>query len=413
MKAEPSNTKTLAIVDPIWGGHSPTYFLIYWRVWMESDRLQKGKVNLIGFSPQPEQTQQLLAENGFANADIRLMNRPIRDAYPDSMMGQAKFALANWSSLKDAFSRAEAGNGTKIDFALILWLDPFLAAFAPGFLVDRIFAWPWAGLYLQPFTFRIQQSRRWRLLAKFFPGYGAACARQCRAALTLDEGIAAAMTSALNKPVVAMPDVTDVTVPDPANELAREIRSKGGHLLVVGSIGVLSKRKGVLTLIEAAKLRIPGWFFVFAGPLSETEFSPAELSAIKEFAGRAPDNCLFRFASIPDGAAFNAVIAACDVLYANYRCFSYSSNILTKAALFQKPVIVSDQFLIAERTAKFQMGWCLPEDDLPALTDYLKRTDRAAVAAKKEVARFADYRAEHSEARLNSVLDQLIAHVGI
>ncbi|HEY2328516.1 MAG TPA: hypothetical protein VGI63_01745 [Verrucomicrobiae bacterium] len=402
----------MAIIDPIWGGHSPTYFVMYWRALTNPARADRPSFKLIGFSPQPEQTRQLLSENGFPEARIWAMKRPARADFPNSMLGDARFALAHWQSLREAVNQAEAGEKTSISFALIIWLDPFLATFAAGILVNFIFRRPWAGLFLQPFTFRIKQSRRWRLLEIFFPRYGPVKAGKCRAVLTLDEGIVTALAVAAKKPVLAMPDVTNTTAPDQNCELAGLIGRRSGGKLVCGLLGVMARRKGILTLIEAAKANPPGWLFVFAGGFSEAEFSPAELNSIREFARSEPANCLFWFQAIPDGALFNAVVDACDVLYANYPAFPYSSGILTKAALLQKPVIVSDRFLIAERTANFNLGWRLPEDNVAALVEFLNRTDRQAVISKKQAARFADYKAEHSEARLNSVLDELIAHIG-
>jgi glycosyltransferase involved in cell wall biosynthesis len=381
---------------------------MYWRIAAATQSTRGQHLKLIGFSPQPEQTRQMLLEHGFADARVWPMERPLRADYSNTMFGDARFAIANWRSLSAAMAQAESETST-IDFAFILWLDPFLATFLPGVLVDIVFRRPWAGLYLQPFTFRIRQSRRWLLLGKVFPRYGPVYARKCRAILTFDEYIAPAMAAATNKPVLALPDVCDASAPDQDCKLAKLIKEKSGGKLVCGLIGVLSKRKGVMTLIEAAKALPPGWFFVFAGGFSETEFSTTELSSIKEFARSEPVNCICWFNFLPNEAFFNAVVSACDVLYANYPRFPYSSGIVSKAALFKKPVIVSDRFLLSERVAHFKLGWLLPEENVSALVDLLAHSDRQAVMSKQRSARFDDYNAEHSELRLNSVLDELLA----
>lgn len=80
--------------------------------------------------------------------------------------------------------------------------------------------------------------------------------------------------------------------------------------------------------------------------------------------------------------------------------------------MFKKPVIVSERFLIGERVASYEMGWRLPEEDAGALVELLGRTDRRTVQWKGVRARFDDYQAEHSEAKLNLVLDELIAKMG-
>jgi glycosyltransferase involved in cell wall biosynthesis len=408
-----ASTKTLAIIDPYWEGHSPSYFVMYWRILAGKQSVNGQHFNLVGFSPQPEQTRQMLSEHGFVDARIWHLKRPRRTDYSNSLVGDARFAIANWRSLGKAMAQAEAAETYPIDFALILWLDPFLASFAAAILIDFLFRWRWAGLYLMPFTFRVRQSRRLRLLGKFFPRHDPVNARKCRAVLTVDEGIVTDIAAATKKTVLALPDVADAAAPDQNCELAELIRKKSGGNLVCGIIGVLSKRKGIVTLIEAAKAKPPGWFFVFAGGFAETDFSSAELDSIKELVRREPENCIFWFNFLPNEAFFNAVVSACDVLYANYPWYPFSSGIVSKAALFKKTVIVSDRFLLSERVAHYNIGWRLPEENVTALVDLLTHTDRQAVMSKQLQARFDDYNSEHSETRLSSVLNQLIAKIGI
>lgn len=407
-----ASTKTLAIIDPFWEGHSPSAFVMYWRILAGKQSASGGRFKLVGFSPKPEQTRKLLLEHGIAGARIWPLNNPRRADYANSLAGNARFAIANWRTLSKALTQAESETAP-VDFAFIIWLDRFLAAFVPGILVDCLFSWSWAGLYLHPTTFRIRQSRRWLLLEKVFPRYGPINARNCRAVLTFDENIVAAMAAATNKPVLALPEVADPAAPDQNSDLAGLIKKKRGGNLVCGMIGVLCKRKDILTLIEAAKAKPPGWFFVFAGGFAETDFSPNELDSIKKFAGSEPDNCVFWLKFLPNEAFFNAAISACDVLYANYPWYPFSSGIVSKAVLFRKMVIVSDRFLLSERVAHYGIGWRLPEENVAALVDLLTRTDRQAVMSKQLQARFDDYNSDHSETKLNSVLDRLIAKIGI
>jgi hypothetical protein len=90
--------------------------------------------------------------------------------------------------------------------------------------------------------------------------------KNCRAVLTLDEGIASSLSRKIGKPVLATPDVADPTTPDSNFELFQEVKNRAGGRPVCGLIGVLQKRKGILSFIEAAKSKPPDWFFVVAGP---------------------------------------------------------------------------------------------------------------------------------------------------
>jgi hypothetical protein len=51
----------------------------------------------------------------------------------------------------------------------------------------------------------------------------------------------------------------------------------------------------------------------------------------------------------PDEAQFNSLVYICDILFAAYNNFPNSSNILTKAAIFQRPVVVSNNFCMEKR----------------------------------------------------------------
>jgi hypothetical protein len=265
--------KTIALIDPIWGGHSPTFFAQCWEALANNQKDHKQDFVLIGFSPQPEQAKKLLSSHGVKDACLFPLQTPQRSHYPHSMRGDLQFALAHWKSLRDTVNQAESAKRKSISFAVITWLEPLLARFLTGTLVDYHFRRPWAGLYLHPITYRIKQSRRLRLLGKIFPVYGAVKSKNCRAVLTLDEGIASSLSRSIGKPVLATPDVADPTTPDFNFELSHEVKNRAGGRPVCGLIGILQKRKGILSFIEAAKSKPPTWFFVVAGPLIESDFS--------------------------------------------------------------------------------------------------------------------------------------------
>lgn len=77
-----------------------------------------------------------------------------------------------------------------------------------------------------------------------------------------------------------------------------------------------------------------------------------------------PHNCFLHFGRIPDEPQFNALVNECDVLFVVYEDFPYSSNMLTKAAIFKKTVVASETFCIGERVRKFELGLTIPEGDV-------------------------------------------------
>lgn len=59
---------------------------------------------------------------------------------------------------------------------------------------------------------------------------------------------------------------------------------------------------------------------------------------------------------IPDESCFNALIAESDLIFAAYKQFTGSSNLLTKAAAFRKPVIVSRGLCMGRRVEQYGTG---------------------------------------------------------
>ncbi|MCS3171609.1 hypothetical protein NXW76_06820 [Bacteroides thetaiotaomicron] len=66
---------------------------------------------------------------------------------------------------------------------------------------------------------------------------------------------------------------------------------------------------------------------------------------------------------IPDESCFNALIAESDLIFAAYKQFTGSSNLLTKVAAFRKPVIVSRGLCMGRRVEQYGTGQTTGEDN--------------------------------------------------
>jgi glycosyltransferase involved in cell wall biosynthesis len=107
--------------------------------------------------------------------------------------------------------------------------------------------------------------------------------------------------------------------------------------------------------------------------------------------------------------SLNAVVASSDVVFAAYRNFPNSSNIMTKSAVFERPIVVSDGFLMAERVRHYCLGEVVPEGDIEALACALDKMLQPGYAEQlRSGARWADYKKDHSAASLEQVMKKLI-----
>ena len=88
-----------------------------------------------------------------------------------------------------------------------------------------------------------------------------------------------------------------------------------------------------------------------------------------------PDNFFLIPSFIKDERLFNEILAASDIVFAVYKNFKNSSNMITKSATFHKPIMVSNQFLMGQRVKQFDIGVAVPENSLQALLDVLEDLD--------------------------------------
>ena len=105
----------------------------------------------------------------------------------------------------------------------------------------------------------------------------------------------------------------------------------------------------------------------------------------------------------------NDVISQCDLLFAAYEDFPNSSNILSKAARFRKPVIVRDGYLMAERVREFRMGEVIEAVGDNSVGDVVRRvTDDLDGWVDVVEPRWDDYIRENNYGRLMDRVEELL-----
>jgi glycosyltransferase involved in cell wall biosynthesis len=230
---------------------------------------------------------------------------------------------------------------------------------------EWVLPYRWSGLYLHCRAFRkpgsvIPQTGKLPCPERFFRS------SKLHSIAILDEGAVTALERLSSRPVVVFPDLTDEEVSKEPTPLAAKIRRFASGAPIVASLGNLQHTKGVTTLARLAlDPANSDLCFVFIGQVEWGTFKPEDRVLISSLMDRCP-NAYTHFAHVPDGQFFNSAICASDVIFAAYLDFPNSSGILTKAAVFQKPIIVSDGYLMAERVRNYHMGEVVPEGDVEA-----------------------------------------------
>lgn len=226
-------------------------------------------------------------------------------------------------------------------------------------------------------------------------------ATSCKAFGVTDEKMIEPMQSAFPElRVVFLPDTTPEECSDTAPQSA-EILSRSRGRRIVGLLGMLHKRKGLLTAIELAKSR-PDLFFLFAGACDLNKLSESEKTAVRSFFETPPENCFCRLERIADEADFNALVKLTNIVFAVYLGFTNSSGLLTKAGVFEKLCLVAEgDTCMADRVKKYNLGLCVPEQDVHASSNAI---DRLLDNAGRN---HESFRADFNEEALQTVLNKL------
>ena len=409
------HAKTIALVDWNWQGHHPTYFNYFILA------LEELGVDVLALCPNPEAAEKTanetrprsgssLAKRGQTHfRKIKISDRRFGRLLPVPLVA-IDWTIRHFAGIEKQVREWASVSGDKVDaiyYACMYDRDFEWVSYAQPFL-----RFPWMGLYLHAMSFRAPGRRnpatgRTPCPEKMFGG------RLCRAICILDEGIAEQVSKTIGKPVVTFPDLTDERLPahSSAMLLGGRLKRWADGRPIVGLFGHLQRSKGILALLEAA--RMPGASeicFALGGEII-WPVGPGEASQMQLTLAECP-NIWNHLVRIPDGEQMNSLLAACDIIYAAYLDFPHSSNIMTKAAFLKKPLIVSDGYLMAERVQRFNMGEIVPQSKAPELLEaILKISKDPVVWVADNQPRWGDYCEEHSYGRLKASFDELLGSV--
>jgi len=364
----PMYPPTVALADWSWSGHHPTYFSFF------ASALSDLGVRVLPLCPEPGQFLSAFRTTpaGQTEEGRSRVESPLGLTFPSQVqIRPARFrpviqGVTHFARLGRQLRRWEREHDRRVD--LVFFACIYDLHFQWFRLAAPLFRFPWSGLYLHARSFRMPGS--------VIPYHGILpCPERIftspgvRSVGLLDEGILGEMRTLSGRRAFAFPDLADVRVPkrgEPGRELADELLAFASGRPVISLVGHLQRTKGLLEFTRLAEdPELQDVVFFLGGEVNWSEIS-AETQRWMLDVWEQQAN-VFRYPGrIPDELSLNGVMDASDVIFAAYTDFPNSSNILTKAAFLNRPVIVSDGFLMAERTREFQLGVVVPEGDVPA-----------------------------------------------
>jgi hypothetical protein len=407
---------TLAVFDYNWGGHIPSYHRLIvesalragWRVVSLSggsgevrrhveeffpdaiDRLFTPYCPELGRAPARKTTLSFLRwlPGGFTLWSMIRRHPGLR----------AKHAAARW----DACRRSLAGAKEHLLDPTMLFF-PYLDDMAEPELAPEVtdLGMPWTGLHVSVSDLRHPARRpgmeqRMSILSH----------RSCRGLAVLDE-VAARALQRLHpgQIVMTLPDIADTSLAAPTCPLAIELQHRAGGRRIVGLLGHLSEAKNLALFLDIATApRNRDLFFLLAGQYEPLSLPPSLRQRIHAAAAGRWDNVWALTDRIASEAEFNRMLESSDVVFAVYRDFTRSSNILTKAALYRRPVLVAAGYCMAERLAAYRLGLAIPDDSV-ATAEAALRQLLAQGAPNADYAAFTrDFSVDNFRSRLAEFL---------
>ncbi len=347
--------RRIVLLDSNWAGHHPTYFKAF-----AAALLELG-YDVHAICPEPEEFRKAMGGETVSASRLSVYrwNPPRVRVWPRRFAEAVHLFYVNRWMVRE-LTRIERGAGQRFDLV-------FFACLYDGYLrhFPLRFPWPWAGLYLQVRAFRMPGQPL--PYTNFVPDPRRLfrSPRLCGLGV-LDEGALGYLREVTRCPnVEAFPDLTDESPPK-CEGVAAALKEFAAGRAIVGVAGFLQPTKGIVTLARVAeRMREADVVFAFVGEMLQGVYSAEEEVLLARVF--ALPNVFVSFVRVPDGPLFNGVLDQFAVIFAAYENFPHSSNILTKAAFLEKPVVASDGYLMAERVREYGLGAVVPEADVDAL----------------------------------------------
>lgn len=239
------------------------------------------------------------------------------------------------------------------DFLFVMYMDMFKTRIRDWQPLEKLVGLPWGGIRFAPHLMKEGKpvEEYYRL-----PGLRGMC--------LLDEVACRRHKDAQpSKVFQCLPDITYSSLPERESELVAELLARAAGRKVVFLGGSLDSRKNISGFSRLARMADPArWFFALVGRVYRDTLSDEDKHELEALAAHNAGNVFLHMEFLDDEREFNAMIQASDVLFAVYKDFPYSSNMLSKAANFKRPILVSDRYLMGEIVVRYGIGIAVPED---------------------------------------------------
>jgi hypothetical protein len=265
-----------------------------------------------------------------------------------------KQALEKWQFLFDHIHNLQR-DSNRPDLLFFESLDASIGHYMTKRYFDHKLAIPFSGILVCPKDTRLTNKNFFRK-GPFDP-YNILKSRSCRSIGVLVEEYVPVLTILIRKPVIVLPDI--VTVPGSIhhNYFGETILRRAGSRFIIGIWGSLSERKGINEFLQMS-LNSPSWkyFFVMGGQINSKISLEEDINVLQQSLSGEKENLLISDRWLSDDELLSGMFS-CDLIFAAYPDWRFSSGIIGHAAVVRVPILVNDGFVMAKRIKEFNIGF--------------------------------------------------------
>lgn len=235
-------------------------------------------------------------------------------------------------------------------------------------------------------------------------------AKSCQSLSILDERFLGELYKNLNIPIYLFPEIVHENTSTISTKLTADILNKANGRKIIVLAGIIASSKKLITLLETAKIyekdeNTP--FFVVVGEFFLNSWSAPNQNRVEKLIREAGNNVFTHLHRIESEGEFNKLYELSDIIFGVYHQFDKSSNTLSKASLFKKPILVAEgKYLIAKRVEQFNLGRTIDENSADSC---MRAIESIFALSEEEMKQFGyeEYLAKNGQSKLKEVLKKI------
>lgn len=161
----------------------------------------------------------------------------------------------------------------------------------------------------------------------------------------------------IHKPVILIPDIVNIPEKIYDNSLGHLIKKQAGERFIIGLWGSISHRKGISDFLQMSlNLPLEIFFLVMGGKINPEGLSHSDKEILLKGLSGDIENMLIADRWLSDDELLSGM-GSCDLIFAAYPYWRYSSGIIGHAAGVKTPILVNDGFVMANRVNDYNIGF--------------------------------------------------------